>query len=122
MAARIDLQALQRQLDSFQAKFQQWAQRTVAGAEGLRDGHLARLREFQGEPGCRGWQAEGQWRPGTGVGSQGRRWSAGAARHAPAACPLTSRRRSPAPCRSRHPHAGAAAGGAGAASSRRAAE
>lgn len=48
MAARIDLAALQRQLDGFQAKFRQWAQRAVAGAEALRDGHLARLREFQG--------------------------------------------------------------------------
>ncbi|KAI7843139.1 hypothetical protein COHA_003310 [Chlorella ohadii] len=47
MAARIDLAALQRQLDGFQAKFRQWAQRAVAGAEALRDGHLARLREFQ---------------------------------------------------------------------------
>lgn len=50
MAARIDLGALQRQLDGFQAKFQTWAQRTVAGAEALRDGHLGRLREFQGAP------------------------------------------------------------------------
>ena len=48
MATRIDLQALQRQLDAFQSKFQHWAQRAVAGAEALRDGHLARLREFQG--------------------------------------------------------------------------
>jgi hypothetical protein len=48
MAARIDLQALQRQLDSFHTKFQHWAHRTVATAEGLRDQHLARLREFQG--------------------------------------------------------------------------
>ena len=48
MAARIDLQALQKQLDAFQAKFQHWAQRTVASAEGLRDGHLSRLRKFQG--------------------------------------------------------------------------
>lgn len=50
MAARIDLQGLQRQLDGFQAKFRDWAQSTVAAAEGLRDGHLARLREFQGAP------------------------------------------------------------------------
>lgn len=48
MAARIDLAALQRQLDGFQAKFQAWAQHTVAGAEALRDSHLTRLREFQG--------------------------------------------------------------------------
>lgn len=48
MAARIDLAALQRQLDGFQAKFRQWAQRAIARAEVLRDGHLARLREFQG--------------------------------------------------------------------------
>ncbi|KAI3425962.1 hypothetical protein D9Q98_007932 [Chlorella vulgaris] len=47
MAVRIDLQALQRQLDSFHTKFQHWAHRTVATAEGLRDQHLARLREFQ---------------------------------------------------------------------------
>lgn len=50
--ARIDLGALQRQLDSFQAKFQGWATRTVAGAEARRDAHLARLRECQG---ARGW-------------------------------------------------------------------
>lgn len=48
MAARIDLQGLQRQLDSFQTKFHAWAQRTVAGAASLCDGHLGRLREFQG--------------------------------------------------------------------------
>ncbi|EFN55565.1 hypothetical protein CHLNCDRAFT_52384 [Chlorella variabilis] len=47
MAARIDLQGLQRQLDSFQTKFHAWAQRTVAGAASLCDGHLGRLREFQ---------------------------------------------------------------------------
>lgn len=50
MAQRIDLRALQRQLDAFHTKFQHWAQRTEAGAEELRDGHLGRLREFQG--GC----------------------------------------------------------------------
>lgn len=51
MAARIDLGALQRQLDSFQSRFAAWAQRTVSGAESLRDGHLARLREFQSADG-----------------------------------------------------------------------
>lgn len=47
MATRIDLGTLQRQLDAFQSRFTAWAQRTVSGAESLRDGHLARLREFQ---------------------------------------------------------------------------
>lgn len=55
MTTRIDLGALQRQLDAFEAKFGAWAQRAVAGAEALRDGHLARLREFQG--------ASRPWRP-----------------------------------------------------------
>ena len=48
MAARIDLQALQKELDAFRTKFDGFAQRAVASAEGLRDGHLSRLREYQG--------------------------------------------------------------------------
>ena len=123
MAARIDLAALQRQLDGFQAKFGQWAQRAVAGAEALRDGHLARLREFQGElpSGVALRQGHVPAAEGLAAGVRDarlqrcRKRRRRHARNQHAGC-----RPAPPPTpRSRHPRPGAAAGGAGAARGRR---
>lgn len=48
-ASRIDLGALQKELDGFRARVERWAQGLCAGCEAARNAHFQSLREFQAE-------------------------------------------------------------------------
>ena len=47
VSARIDLQGLNEELQSFSGKFNAWAQQSVSNAEAEKDKHLRHLRELQ---------------------------------------------------------------------------
>lgn len=47
VTARVDLNSLNNELNGFEKSLDEWAHRSVAGADSQKDRHLKQLREFQ---------------------------------------------------------------------------